>query len=111
MFIGAFRGSDTYMNNFSYDGLKALYEYLDNLSDDMGDIDFDMIAICCDYSEYDTAYDAMYQYQPEDMPIVGEEGDDLVEIVEKKELACMEWLEGRTQVIKCDNGHIIIQNF
>lgn len=112
MFIDAFRKSDTYSNNFSYEGLKALYEYLENLSDDIEEnINFDLVAICCDYTEFNTAYDAMYQYQPEDMPIVGEEGDDLVEISEKTEKACMEWLEYRTQVINCENGHIIIQNF
>ena len=33
-------------------GLRELYGYLDNLSDDMGkDIELDVIALCCDFSE------------------------------------------------------------
>src|SRR5690625_3244543 len=40
-------------NNFSYDGLSLLYDYLWELSDDIGEnIVFDIIAICCDFSEY-----------------------------------------------------------
>jgi len=40
-------------NNFSYDGLKTLFQYLDNLSEDCGeDIEFDPIALCCEFSEY-----------------------------------------------------------
>jgi len=39
--------------NFSYDGLKTLFQYLDNLSDDIGEhIEFDPIALCCEFSEY-----------------------------------------------------------
>ena len=38
--------------NFSYEGLKALYDYLDELSEDIGEpIELDVIAICCEYSE------------------------------------------------------------
>ena len=40
-------------DNFSYEGLGALYEYLEELSEDTGeDIELDVIAICCDYTEY-----------------------------------------------------------
>jgi len=40
-------------NNFSYDGLKALFRYLDEMSEDTGeDIEFDPIALCCEFSEY-----------------------------------------------------------
>ena len=40
-------------DNFSYEGLGALYDYLENLSDDIGDdIELDVIALCCDYTEY-----------------------------------------------------------
>jgi len=41
-------------DNFSYEGLDALYDYLDNFEDDTGqEIDFDVISFCCDYSEWD----------------------------------------------------------
>ena len=53
-FVDWFRGSDTYKNNFSYDGLNSLFDYFEELEEDMGqEIDFDPIAICCDFSEYE----------------------------------------------------------
>jgi len=40
--------------NFSYEGRKALYEYLTDLEEDTGEqISFDCIAICCEYDEYE----------------------------------------------------------
>ena len=53
----------------------------------------------------------MQEYQPEDMPIEGEPGDDLVEIQEKNETEALKWLEERTQVILVEGGKIIIQQF
>tara|TARA_R110000751_G_scaffold53672_1_gene116095 strand:+ start:155 stop:454 length:300 start_codon:yes stop_codon:yes gene_type:complete len=54
-------------DNFSYDGLKALFEYLEDLESDIGEeIELDVIALCCDYAEYDSlkeyndAYDTKY---------------------------------------------------
>jgi len=39
--------------NFSIFGLRALFQYLDGLSDDTGEnIEFDPIAFCCEFSEY-----------------------------------------------------------
>ena len=40
-------------DNFSYDGLVALYDYLDDFEEDTDEeIELDVIAFCCDYSEY-----------------------------------------------------------
>ena len=45
-------------DNFSYSGLGALFGYLEELSEDIGeDIEMDVIAICCDYSEYESLLD------------------------------------------------------
>ena len=42
-----------YKNNFSYDGKKALFKYLEEFEEDTGEkIEFDYIVLCCDYSEY-----------------------------------------------------------
>ena len=56
-----------YKNNFSYEGLKALFEYLEDLESDIGEeIELDVIALCCEYMEYDSlkeyndAYDTKY---------------------------------------------------
>ena len=40
-------------NQFSYDGLKSLYDYLIQYEEDTGkELDLDVIALCCDYTEY-----------------------------------------------------------
>ena len=49
-FISAFKSIRP--DNFSYEGLKALYEYFDELSEDQN-IELDVIAICCDFTEYE----------------------------------------------------------
>ena len=36
-FADAFRSSDTYRNNFSYDGLFALFDYLEELEESTGE--------------------------------------------------------------------------
>ena len=41
-------------DNFSYEGTKALFDYLEDLEDSIGEkIEFDPIALCCEYNEYD----------------------------------------------------------
>jgi hypothetical protein len=56
--------SDTYKNNFSYEGKKALYDYLENLSEETGeDIELDTIALCCEYSEYENFEDITKSYE------------------------------------------------
>jgi hypothetical protein len=40
-------------NNFSHQGLNSLYDYFQNLEEDIGEeLDLDVIAVCCDYCEY-----------------------------------------------------------
>ena len=53
-FIDAFRTWDTYKDAFSYEGLKALYEELEQVSEcmDSNQVELDVVAICCDYTEY-----------------------------------------------------------
>lgn len=39
-------------DNFSYEGLQVLFDYLENLSEDIGQpIELDVVALCCDYNE------------------------------------------------------------
>ncbi len=52
-------------DNFSYDGLKALFDYLEELEESTGEeIELDVIALCCEYTEYDNlrAYNKDYSY-------------------------------------------------
>ena len=40
-------------DSFSYHGRKALFEYLEQLEEDCDmEIELDVIALCCEYSEY-----------------------------------------------------------
>lgn len=66
-FRDAFMQSDTYKNNFSYEGLHALFEYFEQLEDDIGEeIELDVVAICCDYTEYDDLDDFDRDYSKDD---------------------------------------------
>ena len=50
-------------DNFSYEGLKALYEYLEQYEEDVGEeIEFDVIALCCDYTEYEDLKEFQSEY-------------------------------------------------
>ena len=46
-FVQAFREMDR--NNFSHDGLRILYDYLED--DDFNEYDLDVIELCCNYTE------------------------------------------------------------
>ena len=65
-FIDAFLKNDTYKSNFSIDGLIALYEYFEEYEQETGEeINFDMVAICCDYSEYSSLEEYNEDYSKE----------------------------------------------
>ena len=62
-FVDAFQGTD-YQNQFSYEGKVALYEYLTELEDSTGfEIELDMIALCCEYTEYENFYEFRDDYE------------------------------------------------
>tara|TARA_R100000234_G_C4977403_1_gene169119 strand:+ start:403 stop:729 length:327 start_codon:yes stop_codon:yes gene_type:complete len=49
--------------NWSYEGADALYEFLTELEEDMGEqIEFDRVALRCEYSEYENLEDILSQY-------------------------------------------------
>jgi len=63
-FCDWFQKSAERKNQFSYEGLKALYEYLVNLEDDIGEeFEFDPIALCCEYTEYENLEDFRKQHE------------------------------------------------
>lgn len=50
-------------NNFSYQGLRALFEYLEDSEESTGEeIEFDVIALCCDFIEYESEEDYHKDY-------------------------------------------------
>lgn len=91
--------------SWSYGATKALFDYYEELSEDIGeDIELDPVAIRCEWSEYSSAWEAMEQYQPEDMPTLDDsEGMDLVEIQEESEKLAREWLDNRTTILDVEN--------
>ena len=63
--------SDTYKNQFTYEGKKALFEYLEEYEDSTGDqIELDVVALCCDYTEYDSLEDFQADYGQDEYPDV-----------------------------------------
>lgn len=86
--------------NFSDSGLDALFNHFEQMEEDTGEqIELDVIAICCEFSEYNSALEAMGGYT--NMDEYGDIDED----------DALEWLNDRTFVLECDNGHIVIQNF
>ena len=87
---------------WSYAGARALVEHLEATEEDTGEeIEFDCVALRCDFSEYPNAREAAEEcgWEPD------EDADS-----EDAEEAALEWLNNRTTVITF-NGGIIIQQF
>ena len=105
-FREAFKSSSNYKDNFTYDWLDALFDYFEQREEDIDEeIDFDMVAICCDYSEYESIQEAYEAYE-----VYGENFTTLSEDEEERNEIALEWLQDNTQVIIFDTG-IIIQDF
>lgn len=72
--------------NFSYDGLKALFNYLEEYEDDTGEeLELDVIALCCEFSEYDSLNEYNESYN-KDYKTIDEINEDtlLIKIDEKR---------------------------
>ena len=56
-------------NNFSHKGVLELFEMLTSYEEDTGqEIEFDPIALCCEYTEYDNIEEFWKVYDKEDYP-------------------------------------------
>ena len=90
MFLDSF--SDSYKDNFTYKGKRALFDYLEQLSEDLGeDIELDTVALCCEYSEYENLKELQGNYS---------------------DIETMEDLENKTQVIRIEDSEaFIIQSY
>ena len=82
-------------DQFSYEGKKALFDYLEELSEDIGEaIELDVIAICCDFTEYDSLEKFLDDYSV----AIGDIND-------------INDIQNHTTVIQINNQSFIIQNF
>jgi hypothetical protein len=89
-FLNAFRQSDSRKEQFSYEALIALHSYYEELEESIGEqIPFDMVAICCEWMEYDSAIDAINDCR----------------------VCKLEDLSDMTTVIELETGHILVLNF
>jgi hypothetical protein len=76
-FIDAFKLSSR-KDQFSYDALEAIYEYLEDYSQDSGeDVELDIVAICCDWVEM-TWQEVADQYNVDLSDVVEEDKADAV---------------------------------
>ena len=77
-------------DQFSYEGLEVLFDYLDELSEDTGEpIDLDVVALCCEYYE-SSIKEIIDQYNIDTSYVEGDE-DEIKEMVR-------EYLEYKTSV-------------
>lgn len=77
---------------FSYDGYQALYDYLDDIGED---IELDVIGLCCDYSEL--SFDDVRQ----DYSLDSELSDDEV----------ADWLNEQTSVVYAGDSSVLFAVF
>ncbi len=77
-------------DQFSNEGLEVLFDYLDNLSDDIGEpIKLDVIALCCEY--YESSIDELIENY--DIDVSDAEGDE-----EEIKVIVEEYLQYNTSV-------------
>lgn len=77
-------------DNFTVAGREALFDYLEELEEGLGkEMKLDVIAICCEYTEYKNFQELQNDYDVEDM----------------------EELEQNTTVIMIDDESFIIQSY
>jgi len=79
-------------DDFSYEGLKALFDYLEQYEQDCDqEIELDVIALCCEFTEYDSIETFQTEYSDDYQTF-----DDI---------------EQQTTLINIDNEKFIIQSF
>jgi hypothetical protein len=89
MFIDSFCGG--YKDNFSYEGKKALFEYLEDIENCSGvEIELDPIAFCCEYTEYKNLDEFNREY-----------GEECEEIDEVRELTAVITTGDESFIVLC----------
>jgi len=86
---------------FSYEGAKALAEYLD--TDENADAEFDRVAIRCDFAEYSSAQEAAEDHGWKPDSHIAEDGQEC-------DAEALQWLHNRTSVIEF-NGGVVVASF
>jgi hypothetical protein len=99
--------------NWTRLGAYALVEYFEQLEEDCGTpIEFDRVAIRCDYSEYDSPLAAAIEYNWSPEASILDDDDNLRpedEVEGENNALALQWLQDRTSVIEFEGGIIIAQ--
>ena len=91
-FRDAFRDYNR-QDNFSYEGLESLFNWFEELDSDCDtETELDVIAICCEFTEYENLEEFQDNYSAEDYP-------DLYSV------------SNSTTLMPVNNDRFIIQNF
>jgi len=92
-------------DNFSYEGLEVLFEYLEEIEEGTGtEIELDVIALCCDFSE-DTPENIAEAYG---IPMLGVDFDDKNDVHDMVQ----DFLRNEgVYVATIKNGKIVFQNY
>ena len=94
-------------SNFSYKGLRFLFEYIDESHDEENPFKMDVISLCCEFSEYKNFDEYLNDYRSQHDEQEDDEGD--AEFKERVE----EEISDKTTLIKfeddIDSGFIIGQ--
>mgnify|MGYP003136298529 FL=1 len=89
-------------NNFSYYGRLALFEYFEQLEEDLDyQIEFDPIAICCEFTEYENLEELNQAYN--------KNFEDLEEVREYTQVIEIHKLNHET--MKYEDGGFIVQDW
>lgn len=91
-------------DNFSREGLKALFDFLEDMEDQTGEeYDLDVIALCCEFAE-SSIEEIISDYSIDVSEAEGDD-DEIKEIVE-------EYLQDNTMLVgKLDNGCFVYAQF
>lgn len=101
MFLETFRSMGR-QEQFSYDAMRALYAYLEDMSDDIGqDVELDVVALCCEYTQ-ESFDDVADNYSIDTSYAVDE--DDRIELI-------LQHLDENTSVIWHDGETVLFQVF
>ena len=104
-------------DNFSYAGLGALFEFMEEMEEATSDeIELDVLAICCDYSEMtldEIINDYIYSKSCGNEHIYDAEAwEELKELDDDERLEYLtDWLNDRTIVIPVDDETLIVGAF
>ncbi len=107
--------SESERDTFSYEGKKALFDYLEEYEENTGEeIELDIVELCCEYSEYGSVEEYLKDYTPSEINNEKDEEETEEEFKERLEEETQKYLEENTQLILLGNNlddGFIIQNF